>query len=224
MEQLNEAMFKTKVDNIFVKVYTGIMRGDLSDVSHFIGHELQSELQNKIDDLKNVNSKLQQQLDQLKKENETLEKVNKINQEKIKKLNEQLNEEFTISNQEVSSIEKFIYKEKVDEYKPHYQNVKKPVNMARNFNSPILKKEYEDKYKREVAEYSANLILAEQHNKEEERKYKESIGKTKDRIAIRFWYKKSMENGVLGLVFVGLNKIRPKGFIDVDFIINNPKR
>lgn len=55
MEQLNEAMFKTKVDNIFVKVYTGIMRGDLSDVSHFIGHELQSELQNKIDDLKNKN-------------------------------------------------------------------------------------------------------------------------------------------------------------------------
>ena len=40
MEDFNEAMFKTKVDNIFVKLYTCIMKGDLTDVRHFISEEL----------------------------------------------------------------------------------------------------------------------------------------------------------------------------------------
>ena len=40
MEDFNEAMFKTKVDNIFVKLYTCIMKGDLTDVRHFISNEL----------------------------------------------------------------------------------------------------------------------------------------------------------------------------------------
>ena len=57
MTEFNEAMFKTKVDNIFVKVYTSIMRGDLSDVSHFIGDTLEQELQNKINNLKNNNQR-----------------------------------------------------------------------------------------------------------------------------------------------------------------------
>ena len=39
MEDFNEAMFKTKVDNIFVKLYTCIMKGDLTDVRHFISEE-----------------------------------------------------------------------------------------------------------------------------------------------------------------------------------------
>lgn len=39
-------------------------------------------------------TELHNQLDQLKAENEILEKVNKANQEKIKKLNEKLEEEF----------------------------------------------------------------------------------------------------------------------------------
>lgn len=57
MIEFNEAMFKTKVDNIFVKVYTSIMKQDLSDVSHFIGDSLEHELQNKIDILKNNNQR-----------------------------------------------------------------------------------------------------------------------------------------------------------------------
>ena len=40
MEDFNEAMFKTKVDNIFVKLYTCIMKGNLTDVRHFISEEL----------------------------------------------------------------------------------------------------------------------------------------------------------------------------------------
>jgi len=55
MNEFNEAMFKTKVDNIFVKLYTSIMKMDLSDVDHFIGDTLYKELQSKIDNLKSSN-------------------------------------------------------------------------------------------------------------------------------------------------------------------------
>ena len=48
MEDFNEAMFKTKVDNIFVKLYTCIMKGDLTDVRHFISEELYNNYINKI--------------------------------------------------------------------------------------------------------------------------------------------------------------------------------
>lgn len=57
MSEINEAMFKTKVDNIFVKVYTSIMKQDLNDVVHFIGDELQNKLQLQIDNLKNNNQR-----------------------------------------------------------------------------------------------------------------------------------------------------------------------
>jgi len=55
--ELNEAMFKTKVDNIFVKVYTSIMKQNLEDVSHFIGDSLEEELQTKINNLKSQNKR-----------------------------------------------------------------------------------------------------------------------------------------------------------------------
>lgn len=57
MNEINEAMFKTKVDNIFVKVYTSIMKQDLSDVAHFIGDNLQNKLQIQIDNLKKRNQR-----------------------------------------------------------------------------------------------------------------------------------------------------------------------
>lgn len=57
MREYNEAMFKTKVDNIFVKLYTSIMKGDLSDVSHFIGDSLQNELEDKINNLNSQNKR-----------------------------------------------------------------------------------------------------------------------------------------------------------------------
>ena len=43
MNEFNEAMFKTKVDNTFVKVYTSIMKQNLSEVSHFISNNLEEE-------------------------------------------------------------------------------------------------------------------------------------------------------------------------------------
>ena len=55
MNNFNEAMFKTKVDNIFVKLYTCIMRGDLSDVIHFIGNDLQNSIESNINNLNKLN-------------------------------------------------------------------------------------------------------------------------------------------------------------------------
>ena len=54
MEDFNEAMFKTKVDNIFVKLYTCIMKGDLTDVRHFISDELISHNKRQMYDEINV--------------------------------------------------------------------------------------------------------------------------------------------------------------------------
>lgn len=53
MNEFNEAMFITKVDNIFVKLYTCIMKQDLSDVKHFISDELELYYENLINELKN---------------------------------------------------------------------------------------------------------------------------------------------------------------------------
>lgn len=57
MSEFNEAMFKTKVDNIFVKLYTCEMKQDLSDVAHFISNDIENEFQNKINNLKKQNKR-----------------------------------------------------------------------------------------------------------------------------------------------------------------------
>ena len=57
MNDFNEAMFKTKVDNIFVKLYTAEMKQDLSDVMHFINDDVRDMFQNRIDERKKENEK-----------------------------------------------------------------------------------------------------------------------------------------------------------------------
>ena len=57
MEDFNEAMFKTKVDNIFVKLYTCIMKGDLTDVKHFISKDLYNMFMTKINELSSSNKR-----------------------------------------------------------------------------------------------------------------------------------------------------------------------
>ena len=52
MNEFNEAMFKTKVDNIFVKIYTAITEQDLTEVEHFMSSSLKEQLEKKIDNLK----------------------------------------------------------------------------------------------------------------------------------------------------------------------------
>lgn len=55
MNNFNEAMFKTKVDNIFVKLYSAEMKQDLSDVLHFINDDVRNVFQNRIDKNKKLN-------------------------------------------------------------------------------------------------------------------------------------------------------------------------
>lgn len=57
MNEFNEAMFKTKVDNIFVKLFTSIMKGDLSDVDHFISDEVKNKYMTYINELKSRNKR-----------------------------------------------------------------------------------------------------------------------------------------------------------------------
>jgi len=50
----NEAMFLTKVNNIFVKLYTAIMLNELADVKHFISEDIYNFYQNKINELDKI--------------------------------------------------------------------------------------------------------------------------------------------------------------------------
>lgn len=57
MIEFNEAMFLTKVDNIFVKLYTCIMKQDLTDVLHFISDDVEKYYSKIIEDLKSKNQR-----------------------------------------------------------------------------------------------------------------------------------------------------------------------
>lgn len=131
----------------------------------------------------------------------------------------ELDETFTMSADELSHIERFKYEEKKDEYKPNYARVRKPINKALTCNIPELKIRYEAEYKRDLERYNANLVQAEMHNVEEERKYQESIGKTTVSPSLNFTYKQPKDNSILGLTLVSIINIPPKGFKEVDYII-----
>ena len=51
MEEFNEALFKTKVDNIFVKIHIAMMEENLDEVKHFMSDNLYLELTNYINKL-----------------------------------------------------------------------------------------------------------------------------------------------------------------------------
>ena len=57
MNEFNESMFKTKVDNIFVKLFTAIMKGDLTDVDHFISDNVKDKYQAYINELQSKNQR-----------------------------------------------------------------------------------------------------------------------------------------------------------------------
>ena len=71
MEEFNEAMFKTKVDNVFVKLLTAVMEGDLSSVKHFISDEVYQKYQDIIDKLDGRNER--QMYDELNVKNTYVE-------------------------------------------------------------------------------------------------------------------------------------------------------
>ena len=74
MNDFNEAMFKTKVDNIFVKLYTCIMKGDLTDVKHFISKDLYNMFMTKINELSSSNNISYEKSIELRKQHEEVYK------------------------------------------------------------------------------------------------------------------------------------------------------
>ena len=59
----NEAMFKSYVDNIFVKIYSAIMFDELDTIKHFITEEIYQDLMKKLNELNKKN--LRQMYDEL---------------------------------------------------------------------------------------------------------------------------------------------------------------
>jgi len=53
----NEAMFKTKVDNVFVKLHTAVMLGKLEQVKHFLSDGVYNKYKNTVNILDNNNQR-----------------------------------------------------------------------------------------------------------------------------------------------------------------------
>ena len=70
----NEAMFKTKVDNIFVKLHTAIMLGRLEQVKHFFNEEVYNKYDNIIKELDSKNQR--QMYDELNVKSTDIERIN----------------------------------------------------------------------------------------------------------------------------------------------------
>ena len=76
----NEAMFKTKVDNMFIMLLSSIMQGNLDKVRHFLGEELEEKYDKQIKELNDNNQK--QMYDELNVKNTTINNIT-ITEEKI---------------------------------------------------------------------------------------------------------------------------------------------
>ena len=50
-----EAKFKAKVDNMFIQLYTAVMKQDLTRVKHFLSNEVYDKYNNKIQQLQSKN-------------------------------------------------------------------------------------------------------------------------------------------------------------------------
>ncbi|MBR4261444.1 MAG: TIM44-like domain-containing protein [Clostridia bacterium] len=51
----SEAKFKAKVDNVYIKLYTGVMKQDLENIRHFLSDEVYEKYNNKIKKLQEAN-------------------------------------------------------------------------------------------------------------------------------------------------------------------------
>jgi len=53
IKNFNEAMFLSKVDNVFVKIFTAVMLDELDDVKHFMSEDIYLDLKNRNINLNN---------------------------------------------------------------------------------------------------------------------------------------------------------------------------
>lgn len=54
-KDFTEAKFKTKVDNMYIQIFTAVMKQDLIRVKHFLSEELYSKFEKKVEELQNKN-------------------------------------------------------------------------------------------------------------------------------------------------------------------------
>lgn len=92
-------------------------------------------------------------------------------------------EDETIMNNEISHIEIYTTEENAPTYNPKYQNKPTAPSSASvnlHWDNEWMQKNVEHEYQRRLLEYQANLINTQMHNQNEERKYQESQGKTRE--------------------------------------------
>lgn len=54
-KNFSEAKFKAKVDNVFIQLYTAVMKQDLQKVRHFLADDVYEKYNNKVIELQNIN-------------------------------------------------------------------------------------------------------------------------------------------------------------------------
>ena len=54
-KSFSEAKFKAKVDNVFIQLYTAVMKQDLQKVKHFLADEVYEKYNDKVKELQNAN-------------------------------------------------------------------------------------------------------------------------------------------------------------------------
>ena len=54
-DDFTDAKFKTKVDNMYIQIFTAIMKQDLMRIKHFVSEELFEKLENKVKKLQEAN-------------------------------------------------------------------------------------------------------------------------------------------------------------------------
>ena len=72
----SEAKFKSKVDNVFIKLYTGVMKQDLENIKHFLADEVYEKYNGKIKQLQAANQI--QVYDELNVSNTNITKIEEL--------------------------------------------------------------------------------------------------------------------------------------------------
>lgn len=72
----SEAKFKSKVDNVFIKLYTGVMKQDLENIRHFLSDEVYEKYSSKIRELQAANQI--QVYDELNVSNTNITKIEEL--------------------------------------------------------------------------------------------------------------------------------------------------
>ena len=75
IDNFNDAMFLSKVDNVFVKIFTAVMLDELDDVKHFMSDKIYLDLKNNNINLNNLGRR--QMYDEINVKSSRIDSINK---------------------------------------------------------------------------------------------------------------------------------------------------